>query len=127
MAKSERPLSPHLQVYRPQLTSTMSILHRITGLALVAGCIILVTWLLSIASSAECLSCFYTACCHPLGRLMLVGISFSYFYHLFNGIRHLVWDAGYGFNLRSVYRGGYLVLALTIGATALIWVMILNN
>jgi succinate dehydrogenase / fumarate reductase cytochrome b subunit len=127
MVKSKRPQSPHLQVYRPQLTSTMSILHRMTGLALVAGCITVVMWLLSIASSAECLSYFYKVCCHPLGCLILVGISFSYFYHLFNGIRHLVWDAGYGFNLRSVYRGGYLVLGLTIGATALIWAVILNN
>lgn len=120
----ERPLSPHLQIYRPQLTSTLSILHRITGFFLTLGATALVLWLLSIAYGPEWFLFFRTLCDHIVGRLFLAGISFSYFFHLFNGIRHLIWDSGHGYALPAVYRGGYMVLILTVIATVLIWLLI---
>ncbi len=126
MPPVERPLSPHLQIYRPQITSVLSILHRITGFFLTSGAVALVGWLLAIAGGPEWFNCYRGFCSHSIGRMFLAGISFSYFYHLFNGIRHLVWDSGHAYDLPSVYRGGYLVLVLTGIATAFTWLLIMG-
>jgi succinate dehydrogenase / fumarate reductase cytochrome b subunit len=116
-----RPLSPHLQIYRPQLTSVLSILHRLTGVGLAIGHGVVVLWLLAIASGPQWFELCRTCCAHPLGKVFLMGMSFSYFYHLFSGLRHLVWDSGHGFDLKSVYQSGYVVLILTGIATLLTW------
>src|SRR5690606_1427727 len=99
MISSRRPLSPHLQIYRPQITSTLSILHRLTGIALGGGTLLLTWWLVAAAAGPEAFATAQGFICSIVGRLLLFGWSFALFYHLCNGIRHLVWDAGYGFEI----------------------------
>ena len=120
MAKP-RPLSPHLQVYRPQLTSVMSIMHRASGLVLTTGTIILALWLIAVASGPETFSAMSSIVCHPLGQFVLFGYSVALFYHACSGIRHLSWDLGFGLTIPDVYRSGYVVLGATCGLTALLW------
>ena len=120
---AKRPLSPHLQVYRPQLTSVLSILHRITGLALAGGTLLLVWWLVAAAVGPEAYAAASGFIGSWLGLFMLLGWSAALFYHLANGIRHLVWDAGYGFELETVYRSGWAVVVATVALTALAWLI----
>ena len=123
MASRDRPLSPHLQVYRPQLTSVLSIMHRITGVALAFGTLLLIYWLAAAASGPEAFDTAQALTGSILGRLLLFGWTFALFYHLCNGIRHLCWDAGWGFELPTVYRTGWTVvvasLVLTLGSWSL--------
>jgi succinate dehydrogenase / fumarate reductase cytochrome b subunit len=123
VSQSERPLSPHLQVYRPQLTSTLSILHRITGVFLTLGTLVLVWWLVAAASGPDYFPYVQGWIGSWIGYLLLFGWSAALFYHLTNGIRHLVWDAGYGFELATVYRSGYAVVAATAALTLLAWIV----
>jgi succinate dehydrogenase / fumarate reductase cytochrome b subunit len=120
MAKP-RPLSPHLQVYRPQLTSVLSITHRASGVVLTTGTIILALWLISVAISPETFAVMASIVGHPLGQFVLFGYSVALFYHALNGIRHLSWDLGFGLTIPDVYRSGYVVLGATCGLTALLW------
>ena len=122
---SSRPLSPHLTWYRPQVTSVLSILHRITGFALSVGSILLVWWLVAISLGGAYLSVTQSALGSPLGLLCLGAWSVAFFYHLCSGVRHLAWDAGYGFDIRTAYRTGYLVLASTVVLSAAAWVFAL--
>lgn len=116
-----RPLSPHLQVYRWQITMTMSILHRATGIALAVGAIGLVWWLLAVAAGGESYDRAMGCIASPFGLFLLAGFSLSLVYHLLNGIRHLLWDAGWGFDIPDVYRSGWAVAVLTVVFTAAIW------
>lgn len=109
----KRPLSPHLMIYRPQLTSVMSILHRLTGVALAFGVVFLVWWLVALAHGEGYYQFVRLVAGHFLGRLVLLGFFVATIYHLANGIRHLFWDFGVGLSLEGVYRGGYAVLAVT--------------
>jgi succinate dehydrogenase / fumarate reductase, cytochrome b subunit len=120
---AQRPLSPHLQIYRPQLTSVLSISHRFTGLALCVGTLLLVWWLVALASGPEAFAVAQGFIGSWLGRLMLLGWTFSLFYHLANGIRHLSWDAGYGFSIKSVNATGWVVVAASTSLTILTWVV----
>ncbi|HKV17277.1 MAG TPA: succinate dehydrogenase, cytochrome b556 subunit [Reyranella sp.] len=120
---SNRPLSPHLQVYRPQLTSVLSILHRATGIALSVGALYLAIWVMYAAGGARGYEAFQSFNASILGRILLGGWLFSAFYHLCNGIRHLFWDAGYGFELRDAYRSGWIVVAVSLIATVLSWIV----
>ena len=121
MPPAPRPLSPHLQVYRPQLTSVLSILHRATGVALAVGTLLLVWWLIAAATGPEAFGVVQTVLASWIGRLLLLGWTVALFYHLCNGIRHLFWDAGYGFELRTTYVSGWLVIVATIVLTAVTW------
>ena len=118
-----RPLSPHLQVYRWQLTSVMSILHRATGIALSVGALYLALWVMFAASSPATYAGFQSFNTSILGRILLGGWLFSAFYHLCNGIRHLFWDAGYGFELKDAYRSGWIVVAVSLIATLASWIV----
>ena len=120
---SNRPLSPHLQVYRWQLTSVLSILHRATGIALSVGALYLATWVIYAAGSSRGYAVFQEFNGSILGRILLGGWLFSAFYHLCNGIRHLFWDAGYGFELKDAYRSGWIVVAVSLVATILSWIV----
>src|SRR5580704_16534899 len=116
-AMTNRPLSPHLRIYKPQLTSVLSILHRITGVALSVGTILLVYWLVAAASGPAAFATAAGLMRSWLGRLLLFGWTFALFFHLANGIRHLFWDAGIGFELKTVYASGWTVVALATALT----------
>jgi succinate dehydrogenase / fumarate reductase cytochrome b subunit len=118
-----RPLSPHLQVYKPQLTSVLSILHRATGIALSVGALYLATWVIYAAASPKAYALFQGFNISIVGRIVLGGWLFCAFYHLSNGIRHLFWDAGYGFELKDAYRSGWIVVTVALIATLVSWVV----
>ena len=123
MEPHQRPLSPHLQIYRPQITSVLSILHRMTGVALAFGAILLTYWLSAAAYGPEDFVRAQGFMGSWFGRLVLLGLTFSLFYHLCNGIRHLAWDAGWGFELPKLRITGWLVLISSIILTAVTWVL----
>src|SRR5689334_3133255 len=120
-AATARPLSPHLQVYRPQLTSVLSITHRATGVAMAVGTLLLVWWLVAAATGPEAFATAQSFIGSWLGLLLLLGWTASLFFHLCNGIRHLFWDAGKGFELKTTYASGWVVLAATVVLTVLAW------
>lgn len=119
-----RPLSPHLQIYRWQITMSLSILHRMSGAALAIGTIMLVWWLLAASGDAATYAVFQQFSGSLLGRLMLFGWSVAMFYHLCNGVRHLVWDCGKALTIPEVTRTGILVVIGTVFLTALCWVLV---
>ena len=122
MPSQDRPLSPHLQIYKPQLTSVLSILHRITGAALAIGTLLLVWWLVAIAAGPESFAAAQEFFGSVIGQLLLLGWSWALFYHLCNGIRHLAWDIGWGFDLKSVYATGWAVVIASCALTAIAWI-----
>lgn len=117
----ERPLSPHLTVYRPQLTSGLSIFHRITGVLLTLGVFFLAFWLVAAAAGTGPYRAAQWFFGSWLGWAFLAGWSFCLFYHLCNGIRHLFWDMGKGFDLATTYRSGYLMVLAALALTAAAW------
>ncbi len=123
MPGDDRPLSPHLQIYRPQLTSVLSITHRLTGVALSVGSPLLVFWLLAAAAGPQSYSALHGVLAAWVGLVLLLGWTFSLFFHLCNGVRHLFWDAGYGFELESIYASGWAVVAISAGMTLVAWVL----
>mgnify|MGYP001189387389 FL=1 len=116
-----RPLSPHLQVYRPQMTSVMSILHRAAGVVLTTGTLIMAAWLVSLALGKEAYDVVVMAIGHPLGQFVLFGYSVALIYHALNGVRHLGWDLGFGLTIPQVYKNGQIVLFLTVVLTMGLW------
>lgn len=118
----DRPLSPHLQVYKPQLTSVMSFSHRATGVALAVGMVLLAWWVIAASLGPDAFARARGFIGSWLGLLLLFGWSVALFYHLANGIRHLFWDAGYGYEITNAYRSGYAVLALTAALTLIAWI-----
>ncbi len=118
MDRVERPLSPHLQVYRPQITSVLSILHRISGLALSAGMLVLVYWLVSLAGGSAAYDRAGALLTASWFKICYVGWSFFFFYHLANGIRHLAWDIGFGFEVGQIKASGWIVLAVACVTSA---------
>ena len=116
-----RPLSPHLQIYRPQLTSVLSILHRATGVYIALGSVFIVWYLWQLAGGAGSFQAAQVFAQSWLGKALHFIWTVCAFYHFSNGIRHLFWDAGFGFELRTVYISGWLVLVNTALLTALLW------
>lgn len=111
--RGNRPLSPHLQIYKPQLHSAMSIFFRIAGAGLTLGALLMVWWFLAAATGAEAFAAADGVITSFLGDLVMLGSLVALMYHLANGIRHLAWDFGYGFELDSVRKSGFVVLAAT--------------
>ena len=122
----ERPLSPFMfpNWYRFQITSALSILHRLTGIALAVGSILLAWWLIAVAAGGQVFTATHAFIASPIGILLLFLWSVAFFYHLCNGIRHLAWDAGYGFELRTAHLSGYAVLAATVVLTVVAWLSV---
>jgi succinate dehydrogenase / fumarate reductase cytochrome b subunit len=113
----KRPLSPHLQVYKPQLTSVLSITHRGTGVFLSLGALVLTYWLVSLAVSEELFNSFHLHTTFWYGKLFLIGFVFSLYYHLANGIRHLFWDIGLGLEISTTYKSGYFTIFISVVLT----------
>jgi len=121
--KVSRPLSPFMigPYYRPQLTSMLSIVHRLTGMGLAVGTPLLVWWLVALAGGPWTYATFSGHLTAWYGQLLLLGWSWSLLYHLCNGIRHLCWDLGYGYSMVAVYRSGYVMVAASLLLTAAAW------
>jgi succinate dehydrogenase cytochrome b subunit len=122
MTTSNRPLSPHLQVYRLPMLAILSILHRITGVALAFGTLLLTYWLIAAATGPGAFENAQALIGSFIGRLLLFGWSFALFFHLGNGIRHLVWDAGHGFEIATAQRSGWIVVGAAAGLTVVCWI-----
>ena len=122
MSQGQRPLSPHLQIYRPQITSILSILHRLTGVGLVVGAVLFAYWLAAAAYGPEAFVRANALLLSGFGRLVLFGLTFAFFYHLANGIRHLAWDIGLGYDMKTLNLTGIVVVAASIALTLASWV-----
>ena len=120
---NERPLSPHLQIYKLELPMVLSGLHRITGIALSVGSILLVAWILSAVLSAEVFASMNRFLGGFIGQFMLFGWTFSLIYHSVNGVRHLIWDTGRLLEVKQIYSSSKIVLAITIVLTLLAWIL----
>lgn len=118
-----RPLSPNIQIYRPQLTSVLSIANRITGVILSAYAVGLAIWLIAAAAGPEFYATMHGLIRSWVGQILLFACTFAFFLHLCGGIRHLTWDAGYGFSLCAIYTSGWTVVAATVVLTAVTWVV----
>ena len=122
MMPASRPLSPHLQVYKWQITMVLSISHRATGVALSVGTLLLAWWLVALAMGPQAFEVVQGFVGSWLGKLLLLGWSFSLFFHLANGIRHLFWDAGYGFENKTTTASGWVVVVASVALTVIAWV-----
>jgi succinate dehydrogenase / fumarate reductase, cytochrome b subunit len=123
--KTGRPLSPHLQIYRPQLTTVMSITHRFTGSALAVGTLLVIWLLIAAATGPGAYGVVMNFCHSILGKLMLFGWTAALYYHLCNGVRHLIWDTGRLLDLKGAYGAGYIVLFTAVFLTVLTWCLAL--
>jgi len=123
MSNGDRPLSPHLQIYAWQWTMVLSILHRATGVGLSAGTLLLVWWLVALAGGDASFGTVQAVIGSWIGRLFLFGWTWALFYHFCNGIRHLCWDMGKGFELDTARNSGYFVVAASAVLTLLAWIV----
>lgn len=123
----KRPLSPFLTVYRWQYTMALSILHRVTGCALSVGLLLFAYWLVAAASGHDAYQTARDFFAHPVVRILLIGFSFAFFYHLLNGARHMTWDTGQGLERKAARVSGWIVFLGAIVCTALFWLLIVRN
>ena len=123
MAQPDRPLSPHLQVYRWQITNSLSILHRLTGVALGLGTLLMAYWLIAVAAGPEAFATAQDLVGSIIGRIVLLGFTFALAFHFSNGIRHLFWDTGKGFELSTVHTSGWIVLIASVVLTLATWIL----
>ncbi len=125
MARADRPNSPHLQIYRWYLTMLLSIAHRATGILLSLSLVVLTWWLLAIASGPDAYDSIRWLVDSWFGGLLLFAWTYVAFHHCLSGIRHLAWDAGYGFELKAAYRTGYAVFIGAATLTLITWIAVL--
>ncbi len=123
MTTHERPLSPHLQIYKVELPMLLSGLHRITGIALSVGSILLVAWISSAVYSAEAFASMNRFLGGYIGQFVLFGWTFSLIYHSVSGVRHLIWDSGRLLEVRQIYSSSKIVLTIAIVLTLLAWIL----
>lgn len=121
-----RPRSPDVQIYKPQLTSVLSILHRLSGVVLSVGGVLLVAWLVAVAEGGDTYAAVDAFLRSWIGIVLLLGWTLALFYHLCNGIRHLAWDLDFGFELRSIYLSGWTVVAASVILTLATWAIALK-
>ncbi|MFO1073455.1 MAG: succinate dehydrogenase, cytochrome b556 subunit [Geminicoccaceae bacterium] len=125
MAGATRPLSPHLQIYRWYFTMALSIVHRVTGAGLVAGLILLTWWLVALAGGPDSFATVRAVMDNFLGGLVLFGFTLFFYYHALNGVRHLVWDAGFNLEKVAAQQSGMIVAGAAVGLTLLTWIVLL--
>ena len=116
-------MSPHLQIWRWHITMLTSILHRVTGVGLYFGGLLLAAWAVSLAAGPEAYGTFKALLGSPLGKLFMLGMTAAVFYHLANGVRHLVWDFGHGLDIKSANGSAWMVFGFTVAATIAVWVI----
>ena len=115
------------QYYRFQITSVMSLMHRVSGIVLSFAAFVLAWWLLAVAQGGDAYERAAACLASPFGKVALFGFTLALVYHFFNGLRHLLWDAGWGFKIPQVYKSGYTVLALSVVSVAAIWFFALRG
>lgn len=125
MTKNDRPLSPHISIYRWPITMLLSILHRATGLAMAFGLLVLAAWLLNAASGPESYQQFRQMMASMPGQILLFGWTFAFFLHLGNGIRHLVWDSGRGFERSQANASAWVAIVAALALTGVYWLVLL--
>lgn len=125
MARADRPLSPHLQIYRWYPTMATSIVHRGSGIATTVGLLGLTWWLVALASGPDSFAGVQSVLDNFLGGLILFGFTLALFLHAVTGVRHLIWDVGYGLEKHAATRSSYVVVAIAVGLTLLTWLAIL--
>ncbi len=118
-----RPMSPHLQVWRWHVTMTTSILHRATGVALYGGAFVLAGWAMALAAGPDAYGDYMALLGSPLGKLALFGLTVALFYHLANGVRHLIWDSGRGLEVKTADASGWFVILFGLGAAIAVWAL----
>ena len=123
MPQSQRPLSPHLQVYRLPFTALLSITHRLTGLALSLGAVLLIGLLLAAAAGPESYAPVHALARSWAGQAVLLAFTFALYFHMANGVRHLFWDVGYGFELATADKTGIAVVVVALALTAMTWLL----
>lgn len=123
IVKSQRPLSPHLSIYKPAITMTTSIIHRITGGALYFGTVLLAVWLISAAVSEDCFNFVNGLFGSWVGRLVLFGYTWALMQHLAGGIRHFIWDMGAALEKHTASKIAWATVVFSVVATILIWVV----
>ena len=121
MKKKKRPISPHLQIYKPQITSILSISHRFTGVILYLSTFLISFWLFCTAFNNDLKIILDDLLFSNLGKIILFFATLSFTYHFLNGLRHLIWDLGYGLNINNVYITGFLIIILTIAINSYFW------
>jgi len=124
MPARARPTSPHLEIYRWHIGSALSILHRLTGIALALGLLALCYWLVSLAGGEQSYAAAAKLLAGPAGLVLLIGWTFSFSYHLLNGVRHLFWDVGYGFERTERRASGWFAVLGSIALTLCVWGLI---
>jgi len=124
MPARTRPLSPHIGIYRWQIGNTLSIMHRLTGIALALGLVALSYWLISLAGGEESYRVAARLFAGPCGVLLLIGWTLAFFYHLLNGVRHLLWDVGLGFERAQRHATGWLAVLGALGLTLCVWALL---
>ena len=122
---SNRPLSPHLSIYRWPITMVLSILHRATGIAMSVGLIVFAAWLLNAAQGPEAYQYFRSVMSGIVPQLLLIGWTFAFFLHLGNGVRHLFWDTGRGLEKHQANASAWFVIVFAVVLTAAFWVVVL--
>jgi len=122
-AERDRPLSPHLQIYKLPLNALLSITHRLTGLILALGATGVVVMLVMAASGSRVYQAFHAASYHWIGQIILIAFTLALYYHLCAGIRHLFWDAGYGYDLKTANLGSWLIMIGAVALTVLTWLL----
>ena len=128
MPTRQRPISPHLQIYKPQITTVLSILHRITGVILAFGAFGIAWWLLAVSAATEPhFDQFMQLIASIPGKILLAGFSWCLIYHLLNGLRHLLWDSGRGFEIKQTYATGWAVVVLSLALVAVLWALAMNH
>ena len=120
--QAARPLSPHLQIYRRTLTMMLSIIHRLTGIGLYMGTVLLAAWLIALAMGPEAYDSFMGLAGSLIGRLIMFGYTWALIHHMFGGIRHFIWDTGRGFGLGLVEVMAWIHVIASITLTVLVWV-----
>lgn len=124
---TNRPLSPHLQIHRPLISMVMSIFHRITGTMNYLGMLLLAGWLMAAASGPDTYATAMDWIGSPVGYLILVGLSWSVIHHALGGLRHFVWDTGYGFAIRNIRRLSYATIMGSVTLTVVFWAILLST
>ena len=127
MPARARPTSPHVRIYRWQIGNSLSILHRVTGVVLALGLLALCYWLTSLAAGEQSYAAAVAVFSSPVGLAGLAGWTFAFLYHLLNGVRHLFWDVGYGFERTQRHASGWLVVLGSIASTAGVWILVWSH